>query len=162
LWYKPMTTEDGIPYYAYILLYVDDCLCICHDAVGQLEELDQYFKMKPGSIGDPDIYLGAKLKKTVLPNGVVAWGVSPSKYIQEAVRNVEAHLSKQGDRKLKKQARAPFPADYVPELDTTRELDPEECSYYQSQIGILRWMVELGRTDIITEVSTLASHLALP
>ena len=34
--------------------------------------------------------------------------------------------------------------------------------YYQSQIGILRWAVELGRVDIITEVSTLASHLALP
>jgi hypothetical protein len=36
------------------------------------------------------------------------------------------------------------------------------CSYYQSQIGILRWMVELGRIDIITEVSELASHLASP
>jgi hypothetical protein len=31
-----------------------------------------------------------------------------------------------------------------------------------SQIGILRWCVELGRVDIITEVSMLASHLALP
>ena len=36
------------------------------------------------------------------------------------------------------------------------------AKYYQSQIGILRWAVELGRVDIITEVSTLASHLALP
>ena len=27
---------------------------------------------------------------------------------------------------------------------------------------ILRWMVELGRNDIITEVSMLASQLALP
>ena len=36
------------------------------------------------------------------------------------------------------------------------------AKYYQSQIRILRWAVELGRVDIITEVSTPASHLALP
>jgi hypothetical protein len=29
-------------------------------------------------------------------------------------------------------------------------------------MGILRWMVELGRIDIITEVSELASQLAMP
>ena len=163
LWYKPMTRpDDGFRYYAYLLLYVDDCLCVHHDAEGQLHELDKFFKMKPGSIGDPDLYLGAKVKKTVLPNGVVAWGLSPSKYVQEAVKNVEEHLAKQGGRKLAKRASAPFPTGYIPELDQTRELDEKESSYYQSLIGILRWMVEIGRTDIITEVSTLASHLVLP
>ena len=61
LWYKPMVCpEDGFKYYAYMLLYVDDCLSIHHDACAQLEQLDWYFKMKPGSIGDPDVYLGAK------------------------------------------------------------------------------------------------------
>ena len=163
LWYKPMTRpDDGFRYYAYLLLYVDDCLCVHHDAEGQLHELDKFFKMKPGSIGDPDLYLGAKVKKTVLPNGVVAWGLSPSKYVQEAVKNVEEHLAKQGGRKLAKRASAPFPTGYIPELDQTRELNEKESSYYQSLIGILRWMVEIGRTDIITEVSTLASHLVLP
>ena len=34
-------------------------------------------------------------------------------------------------------------------------------NYYQTQIGVLRWMVEFGRIDIITEVSMLASQLAL-
>ena len=38
----------------------------------------------------------------------------------------------------------------------------KETSFYQSQIGVLRWMVELGRVDIITEVSMLASQLAAP
>eukprot|EP00978_Attheya_sp_CCMP212_P021100 scaffold61252_cov61-Attheya_sp.AAC.3 len=33
----------------------------------------------------------------------------------------------------------------------SKELGSEEASYYQSQIGILRWMVEVGRVDIITE-----------
>ena len=35
-------------------------------------------------------------------------------------------------------------------------------THFQSQIGILRWMVELGQLDIATEVSLLSSHVALP
>jgi hypothetical protein len=36
------------------------------------------------------------------------------------------------------------------------------ANLYQSQIGIMRWCVELGRIDIITEVSMLSTHLCLP
>ena len=36
-----------------------------------------------------------------------------------------------------------------------------DASYYQSLTGILRWIVELGRVDICTEVSLLSSCLAL-
>ena len=56
----------------------------------------------------------------------------------------------------------PFPTDYDPDLDTTVELDEDQATYYQSQIGILHWIDELGRIDIATEVSPLASHVALP
>jgi N-acyl-L-homoserine lactone synthetase len=39
----------------------------------------------------------------------------------------------------------------------------EPTTSYQLLIGILRWAVELGHVDIITEVSMLlSSHLALP
>jgi hypothetical protein len=48
--------------------------------------------MKEGSIKIPTFYLGAKLKKTVLPNGVVAWGMRSSKYLQSAVQNVKEYL----------------------------------------------------------------------
>ena len=136
---------------------------IHHAAEKALKNIDQYFKMKPGSIGDPNFYLGAKLRKTVLPNGVVAWGMSASKYIQSAVQNVQNYLQQNYDgRTLKKKAPTAFPAGYRPEIDVTKELSPAKASYYQSQIGILRWCVEIGRVDIITEVSLLASHLALP
>jgi len=52
--------------------------------------------------------------------------------------------------------------DYRPELDQSDPLDAECSSFYQHLIGVLRWMVELGRVDIATEVSLLSSHLALP
>ena len=66
------------------------------------------------------IYLGAKLRKVQLDNGVFAWGMSPAKYIQEAVRNVEEHLTKEyGGRKLPKESTDPWPSKYVSETDTT-------------------------------------------
>ena len=51
---------------------------------------------------------------------------------------------------------------YRPEIDTTAELNATDAAYYQSLIGILRWMVELGRVDICLEVSMMSSHLVLP
>ena len=162
LWMKPeVRPDDGFKYYAYILLYVDDALVIHHDGMKILEQIDYYFRMKPESMGDPDLYLGCKLRKFAMPNGVEAWVNSPSKYVQEAVKNVEEHLGKQ-NASLPKKVTSPFPREYRPELDITPELDVEDSSYYQSQIGVLRWMVELGRVDIITEVSMLASQLAMP
>ena len=140
----------------------NDCLAIDVDAVAILKKIDKYFKMKEGSIGDPDIYLGAKLKEHVLPNGVKAWGQSPSKYIQEAVKHAEEHLEREGLPKLKKRITSPFPANWYPELDDSEVLDANGMATYHSHIGVLRWMVELGRVDIITEVSTLASFSAMP
>jgi hypothetical protein len=51
---------------------------------------------------------------------------------------------------------------YQPELDVTDELDSELLSRYSQLIGILRWMVELGRINIYHEVSVLSQYLALP
>ena len=53
----------------------------------QLLDLDKFFMMKKGSIGDPGIYLGAKLRKVQLDNGVLDWGMNPAKYVQEALRD---------------------------------------------------------------------------
>jgi hypothetical protein len=71
-WMKEETRpDDGVKYWAYILIYVDDILCAHHDPGTSLAKIDKYFKMKSGSIMEPTFYLGAKLKKTVMPNGVV-------------------------------------------------------------------------------------------
>ena len=52
--------------------------------------------------------------------------------------------------------------DYRPEIDITPKLGPEDAAYFQSLIGVLRWIVEIGRIDINVEVSMLSSHLVLP
>jgi hypothetical protein len=163
LWMKAETCpDDGVLYWAYILIYVDDILCVHRDPGAPLEKLDEYFKMKEGSIQVPTFYLGVKLKKTVLPNSVVAWGMSSSKYVQSAVQNVKEYLAAlPGDQKLMKKASGPFTGGYKPELDESPELDPTRSNFYQSHVGILRWCVELGCIGIITEVSILSTYLCL-
>jgi hypothetical protein len=94
LWMKAETYPgDGVSYWAYIMIYVDDILCVHHYPGSRLAKLDEYFKMKEGSIQVPTLYLGDKLKKTVLPNGVVTWGMISSKYVQSAVQNVKEYLA---------------------------------------------------------------------
>jgi hypothetical protein len=100
---------DGVLYWAYMLICVDDILCVHHDPGSPLANLDEYFKMKEGYIQVPTFYLGAKLKNTVLTNGVVAWGMSSSKYVQSAVQNVQEYLAAlPGDQKLMNKASDPF------------------------------------------------------
>ena len=146
LWLQPKAKpDDGHKYYAYALLYVNDILAIHHDAMQCLKDIDRFFKMKPGSIGDPDFYLGAKLHPIQLSDGVMAWAMSSSKYIQAAVNNVKDYLAKTyPGHGLLKCATAPLPINSLPELDIMPELDPNKASFYQSQIGVLRWCVELG------------------
>ena len=172
VWYQLQTNTRKDPktgdvrrrdYYAYVLIYVDDILVIHHDAKRVLAQIDYYFHMKPESMGDPDIYLGCKLRLHMLPeHNVQAWLQSPSKYIQEAVRNVEVYYEKHYGKKFPVKVSSPFSTGYRPEMDITKELSPEDATYYQSLIGVLRWIVEIGRIDIIVEASLLASQMALP
>mmetsp|Transcript_3991 Transcript_3991/g.4642 ORF Transcript_3991/g.4642 Transcript_3991/m.4642 type:complete len:295 (-) Transcript_3991:2-886(-) len=63
---------------------------------------------------------------------------------------------------LPRQVRSPLSNDYRPEIDITNVLNPTNAAYYQSLIGVLRWIVELGRVDICVEVSMKSSQMAMP
>lgn len=47
-------------------------------------------------------------------------------------------------------------------MDDSCELKANGLQYYQEIIGVLRWIVELGRVKILLETSLMSSHLALP
>ncbi len=114
-----------------MLVYVDNILCIHDNPDIVLKVLDKYFPLKPDSVGAPDIYLGAKLKLMQLENGVWAWGISPSKYVREAVKNckdfVSEHLPTQ--YRLPKLAPNPFPTKYELGIDVSPELVPNLASF---------------------------------
>jgi hypothetical protein len=165
LWYKEVKRPvTGVLYYSYILIYVDDILCIHHEAMPVLDKLDKYFTLKPSFVGDPSMYLGAKLKLMQMSNGVNAWGMSPAKYIKEGVSNCEKHLKTNYDGwyAMPTQAVNPFVMGYEPKIDETPALDPDQASYFQSIIGVMRWMCKIGRIDITTEVLLLSLHLVHP
>ena len=96
-----------------------------------------------------------------MPNGSVAWGISASKYIQDSIKTTERKLDEMG-LQLSIKANSPITKDYRPKIDVSPELDAEKATLYQSLIGSLRWMVEMGRIDIACEVSMLSSFLAMP
>jgi hypothetical protein len=129
-----------------------------------LNLINGYMPLKPSLVGDPNIYLGTKLKMTRLDNGIWAWGLSPSKYATQAVKKCAKHQAHKLNNRfcLPQRADNPFSYDFCPELDLSDPLDPECSSFYQHIIGVMRWMVELGHIDIATEVSLPSSHFAYP
>ena len=125
------------------------------------QEIGKYFELKPESIGVPSLCLGGRLCEVVLESGDKAWAFGSSQYVQAAGKNVEEYLEKIG-KSLKPKAIDVLPKVYRPEIDISPELGPQDASCFQSLIGILCWMVKLGRVDIYTEVSMMSSCLAMP
>ena len=103
--------------------------------------MGKYFELKEESIGPPKIYLGGKVSKVELENGVKAWSFSPTQYVKAAVDNVKKYVEKHERWKLPKNCNTPLTTSYRPELDVSPELSPEDSSYYMSLIGVLRWIV---------------------
>jgi hypothetical protein len=134
----------------------DDSLVVSENVEQVLRrELGRYFTMKEESIGLPEVYLGGHARKVKLDNGVECWAFC---------LNVEEYRTKRDDVNwnLPMTAETPIQTSYRPELDVSPELQPTDAAYYMFLIGVLRWIVELGRVDVCLECAMLSSHLALP
>lgn len=75
------------------------------------------------------------------------WAMSATEYVKRAIEEVERELH-QKDAFLPKRVETPLSSGYLPELDFSVELDSQQTNYYQGLIGVLRWIVELGRIFI--------------
>ena len=82
-------------------------------------------------------------------------------YLKNAIKTVEEQLKRKG-RKLPARATTPMSSGYYPEEDSSPELDEDGITLFQELVGTLRWAVEIGRVDILTELSMLSSHQASP
>jgi hypothetical protein len=78
--------------------------------------------------------------------------------VKKAITEIEKELA-DSDRKLIPNAKTPIATGYRPELDTSPELGSRQLNYYQGLIGVLRWMCEIGRIDILMPVSILSRYL---
>ena len=162
VWLRPAKKADGIPYYQYVITYVDDIICAAEHPGEIMEALGRVYTLKDGSVKEPDLYLGANVKKWYIAGSdepdKPRWALSSENYTKKAIAEVENELKAAGKRLVTK-VTTPLAAGYRPELDATQELDADRLNYYQGLIGVLRWICELGRLDILTPVSMLSRYL---
>ena len=86
VWIRPATKPD---------VYVDDVLCISHDAEATMKGIQGTFTLKEDKIEVPTNYLGAQVSKKIV-DGVSCWTMSSEQYIKAAIVNVEIKLDKEG------------------------------------------------------------------
>ena len=98
MWVHPAAKASGTKYYGYVLVYVNDVLCISHDTLQTVHSLQGKpesgkFKLKGDAIIVPEIYLGGDLCTMINENSQQCWAMSSDKYCTSAVANVEEVLS---------------------------------------------------------------------
>jgi Reverse transcriptase (RNA-dependent DNA polymerase) len=109
VWMRVNTKPSGERYWEFVLMYVDDIMCISHDPQKVMDHIGKVYTLKKGSVGEPTTYLGADIGKYYLPDDPtkVRWSMSSDKYLKRAVKEVELKLGKI-DRKLITPAITPF------------------------------------------------------
>ena len=166
-YYKMMKDSKGRTYYAYLVVYVDDILSVDINPKIALDIIDSNFKLKKGSLGFPNHYLGTNIRKwkTTSLDGmeINTYAMGSETYVKEAIRICEGRMKDFGLTYPSSKPKMPFTsASYRPELDGTDECNTDMTTLYQNLIGICRWMCELGRIDILLEINLLSQYMVSP
>jgi hypothetical protein len=148
-----------------MFVYTDDILVVDHEPKVVMDYMASCYTLKPGSVAEPTIYLGAQISKFYIDGAdnpeKPRWAMSSEKYVKQAVADVETELNKV-NQCLPTRVATPVSQGYRPELDQSRELDAKRGQYYQCLIGVLWWICELGRLDILVAVSMLSRYVVSP
>ena len=136
--------------YEYLCTHVDDFMIVSHNPEAVMQAIQDVYAVK--SIGPPEYYLGNDYKMDKKGR----WCIGCKKYLSEAIRRVEAifgtlnrasHPSETGDH---------------PEEDNSKFLGDEEHRQFQMLIGMLVWLVTIGRSDVSWATSSLSRFTAQP
>lgn len=160
---------DGTSYYSYLVVYVDDILCIHHNPKSIMDRIGSIFRLKDG-VSSPTMYLGTDIKpwEYQRDDGTIGkcWALGANSYLKEALKVVSTLSSTHSLKPTssRKNGRLiPFDdPNYRPEMDASDFCSDDLVTVYQNLIGIARWLCELGRVDILHETSLLSQYLAQP
>ena len=150
---KDIWMRDKGDYYEYIAVYVDDLLIASKDLKAIIDSLVNEHKFKLKGTGAIEFHLGCDFFRD--ENGVLCY--APKKYIQKILENYRRIYGT-----WPKPASSPLVNGDHPELDTSELLDEDGQKIYQSLIGALQWVIQIGRFDINTAVMTLSRFRAMP
>lgn len=140
---------DGAYHYEYICTHVDDFSCFSKNPEAIMEQIKSVYSVK--GEGPPDYYLGNDYK---LHGG--RWAVGCKKFLTEAIARVEKVFGK-----LKKNS-VPLVANDHPKEDTSELLNDDDHRKYKILIGMLNWIVSIGRFDIAHATSSMARFSGCP
>jgi hypothetical protein len=73
VWYRIVKRDNKEEFYEYPLVYTDDLLAVATNPKAILENPNLSFYLKPESVGHPNIYLGSKVSKAKLADGIQCW-----------------------------------------------------------------------------------------
>ena len=93
---RPAVKNNGFKYYEYVLVYVDDVLCMSDQPQITMKGIQDNFKIKNDKIEEPSMYLGAEISKMHNETNKECWAMSSDKYCAAAVTNVTETLTKKG------------------------------------------------------------------
>ncbi len=145
--------RDMGDHYEYIAVYVDDLLIISKNPKAIVDTLcnDHDFKVK--GTGPITYHLGCDFFRD--EEGKLCY--APKRYVQKMLKNYTRIFG--GFPEL---AHSPLAKGDHPEMDTSELLGPTETNMYQSLIGALQWVIQLGRFDVCTAVMTMSRFRAMP
>ena len=135
VWIRPDIKNDT---YEYICTHVDDFMIVSKNPQAVMDEITSVFGVKESSKGPPDYYLGNDYKRDKKGR----WCIGCQRYLREAIKRVEVMIGK-----IPKSSK-PMETNDHPEMDVSNVLNEDMHRKYQMLIGMLNWLVTIGRIDI--------------
>ena len=148
IWYKLGKDKKT---YNYVCTHVDDFCIFSKNPQPIMDQIKSIFTIK--GEGPPEYYLGNDYKR----DSKGRWNIGCKTYIKEGVARIE----KLFEIVLPKRDIPMSQGDH-PELDTSVLLGDSDHTKYQMLIGMLNWIVTIGRIDIAFAVTSLSRFVASP
>jgi hypothetical protein len=141
-------------------MYVDNLLIVSEQSQDILDRLADEYKYWLKDIGSLKRFLSVNIGKRNI-NCTYYWFISAEDYLAKTLAAVETRFGKL-ETIFKYTIDTPAPTNFHPDIDDLDFLDEDGTTLYQSNIGIIRWAIELGRADLVHFGSTMAKFSVAP
>ena len=155
VWMRLRDEKDG---YDYICTHVDDFKIVARDPQRWLDLIKGAFLVKES--GPRGYYLGNDYHYR---DDADLWTYSSQTYALEAIRKIESIFGPLPKRKsaLPTESTKNKAANH-PETDTSPLLGVEKHRHYQMLLGMIQWLVTIGRPDLTNAAASLSRFGACP
>ena len=97
---RKSSKTDGTPYYEYLVVYVDDIICMSEDPSKWMNVLASRYRLR--EVGIPKRFIGSDIKRKqyIDENGYQAfcWAFGSDTYVKDACNLAESQMKKHGLR----------------------------------------------------------------